>query len=313
MGGEPALSFYSADRSSKVPKHIRPANKGCHLKIETSCRARLAVGALLLSSACVITDELGTEAGSSLRLDAASAYIHRGMVMNGDGVAQADLRTQVPVKSGGTVTLRGFANMDLSNSTAASGDETGWLPPGHAGKVSELDLSLAYEHQVERMLLGVGLISYVFPNGGEFPLTAGTFNGERGETKELFLRAQYDLDQVLPFIGVNLDFDEVYGEYISFGLSTRTYEPVEELELALTAQLSYSDARHSEWAYALPESGFSDARISADASYPLDEFTQVTAGLAYSTVVDSNLEEWFDFIGVESNNFWGAVGLRWSF
>ena len=146
-----------------------------------------AICAALLSS-CILSKDV-EDPRTDVFVHASSMYVFRGQVMNANGVAQGAFKTRMPLRGDKEqgLTLQAFGNVDLSDETASS-DSEAWFPPGHAGKFTEVDLSAAYDRKLGPVQFEAALISYVFPNGTEFPLTAGTFGGERGETKELVLR-----------------------------------------------------------------------------------------------------------------------------
>lgn len=261
----------------------------------------------MLTSSCVLSDE-NRLASNEFRLDVASAYVHRGMLMNGDGVMQGQMRTGLPLKDEGTLTLRTFFNVDLSNSTGSNG----WLPPGHAGEPTELDLEVGYGRTEGKLTYNVGLISYVFPHGKEFLLTAGTFGGERGETKELFGTFSYDLDAVQPFARVFVDIDEVHGYYLNLG-AAKAMEFSDVVDANVSVAVGIADDKHSEWTHGIDVGGLTDLRLEGAVTYPFDKFTTGRLGLGLTTILEDELSDWFDDIGVDDTTLWLSLGFQWNF
>lgn len=262
-----------------------------------------ALAACLGVTGCFIdrSQEARDDFRTDFRVDAASQFNHRGMPQNERGVAQVQLDTYLPVRDGGTLRLKTFGNMDLSNST---GDA--WFPNGHAGKFTQVDFMAAYTRSVGEWDLTAGVQAYILPNGLEFPF------GQRGETKEVFVEAGRAVGDFYPALRLFYDFDEVEDLYAQG--SVRYDLPIDEdwaADFELT--LGYSGEDQSVWNYGIAESGLADLRGVGSVYYAWDEFTEVRAQIGLSTILDSGIEDWFEAIDIESDNAWVTLGVGWSF
>jgi hypothetical protein len=47
--------------------------------------------------------------------------------------------------------------------------------------------------------------------------------------------------------------------------------------------------------------------------YVYDEHTNLNLTLAGSTMIDGTLQDWFDVLGIDSDNLWLSVGGTWSY
>jgi len=260
--------------------------------------------ALLAASACVVPDNARPTA--TIALEAKSAYVHRGMIQNEKGVLQPSVVTTLPAKKDGTVVLRSWGNMDLSNDT---GDA--WLPDGHEFRFSQLDWDLLYEQVLGEWLLTMGIVSYNLPNGLEFPF------GERGATTELLVEGTTRLPEywdLKPSIALHYDYDEVDGAYIH-GALAKDFELDEKSSVEVELGLGWSDDNQSEWNYAQapPSSGFADLTLEGRYAYRIDDHTRVKAMLGYSTVVDGDYSKWIEDIGIDDTILWIGTGVEWSY
>ena len=253
----------------------------------------------LLMTGCII--DSGPRPTVDLELDVVSQYNFRGQVFSDEPVIQPFARVGLATKDGGNVSLDLFGNIETREDNGAS-----WLPDGHAGKFSEVEIQAAYSRQVGQFALTGGLTSYVLPNGLEFP------NGERGETVELFVSASTEIATLTPNVVVHYDIDEVEDIYATAGVM-RGFDLADKLRLDLEFLLGYSGDESSLWTYGIAISGVSDARLSAELSYILDDNTLVRAGVTGSRIIDSELRDWFDVLSIEQDNIYGNIGITWLF
>ena len=237
-------------------------------------------------------------------LIAASQYNFRGMVNNEKGVIQGEAAVTHPTAwANGFLTVAAWANFDLQNDT---GDA--WFPDGHQGEPSEIDLKVAYSETYHEFDITAGVESYALQNPDDFPLT-----GERGETKEAFV----EVGRLVPFdlypaVSVHFDFDEVDGWYMT-GSVAREFPLDEKLTADAKVALSYSDEEASDWTYGLDAAGLADLRVSGALNYFYDDHTTLLTSLNFATIVDDELSDWFDAIGIESDNFWITLGVVWGY
>ena len=216
-----------------------------------------------------------------------SQYNWRGMVQNERGVIQGAAAASVPFRYGGAFGLKAWANLDLT-------DETGdaWMPDGHAGEITEVDLTASYSRRIGTVDLSGGAISYVPANGSEL------LNGRRGGTTEVFATAGGDILPssvfgLYPLLAVHYDGDEADGFYLNGGVF-KGFSVIGDLRLDLSISAGYSTGSHSWWTYGVREDGFSDLRGTATISYPLGEATVLAAGVAASAIIDADIRRWIE-------------------
>ncbi len=237
--------------------------------------------------------------------DIATKFVRRGMVQVDNDVLQTIVDTSIPVRGEGVVSANFFGNMDLHDDT---GDA--WFPDGSAGRFSEIDLTGSYSRAIDRFDVTAGLTSYNLPRGNLFP------NGERGSTNELFASISTDLSGFRPEIVMHYDYDEVDGWYVNGGV-LRAFPINEKFSADVAVSLGWSDEDQSFWNYGVPNgfsgAGFADLQGTGRLFYEYDEHTTFQLLLAASTMIDDGIKDWFDVIGIDSNQFWVALGASWSF
>lgn len=269
--------------------------------------ARSATAVLALTAAgCIVPDD--AQPVVTAGVDVASHFVHRGMVQNENGVVQPEASVFIPAKRDGTIIARAWANMDMSNDT---GDA--WLPDGHAGRFSEIDLNLLFAQRFDNgALVTGGFVKYALPNGLEFPI------GERGETNEFLLEGIYPLSErffsLQPSLELHYDFDEVDGWYVKAGVA-RSFDLSQRMGLSTRLGLGWMDGEQVFWHYGLPDGtrGLADATARVEATYRLRPGVDAKAFLAYSTIVDGELRDWFDLIGIEQDHVYGGLGISMQF
>ncbi|MFN0057182.1 MAG: hypothetical protein ACKVX7_01880 [Planctomycetota bacterium] len=253
-------------------------------------------------SGCLIPE--GTTPVARINTQFASQYNHRGMVENERGVWQSELRTDLADRFGGAVQFGAWGNLDLGDSV---GDA--WFPKGHGGKFTEVDLTAAYARQVGGFDLRGGVISYVLPDGSEFP------NGVRGTTTEVFGVVGHEIPFGLyPSFRADIDWDEVDGYYLNTAIERAlALPPIDPVRALVKLSLGYSDDNHSDWTYGLDESGFSDLRAAGTLFYDYNANTTFSLGLAASTILDDDLRDWFELIDISPDNVWITTGVGFTF
>jgi hypothetical protein len=253
-------------------------------------------------SSCIVAQD------SPVLVDLEADYLtqknFRGMVQNETGVAQGSMAVDLPLVDQGDLVLASEASMDLSNDP---GDA--WFPEGHGGEVTEADLSARYSNEWAGFDWTLGIVNYNLMNGAEF--AQATALGARGPTTELFVavsRAWF----IEPALAVHYDIDEVEDVYVRGSLG-KVFPIGEKWALGAEVGLGWSGEDMSLWNYGLAESGFADLGASVELAWSLSETTSLRALVAGSTIVDSSLQDWFDLIGIETDNVWAGLGATWSF
>lgn len=255
-----------------------------------------------LASCLVVPKDARPELTASAIL--ATQYNFRGMTNVDAPVLQTEASVDLPTRvEKGSISAKVFVNWDLDNDV---GDA--WFPSGHAGEPSQIDLHLAYTENYHGVDITTGFVSYALQNPDDFPFAA-----ERGETKEVFVNATrpvwYDL---VPSLTLHYDFDEVDGFYGNAAVA-RDFPINEQFAADASVSLGYSDEDQSDWTYGLKESGWADLQGRAGVSYFMDVNTTIRLELAGSHIVDSNLRDWFDLIGIDPDAFWVSLGVTWGY
>jgi hypothetical protein len=259
----------------------------------------------LVLPACFVVDKSQPDARQpeiAMRLEILDKYVHRGMPQNRNGVMQGTMDVSLPIENGDTLTIGTFANMDLSSSTGAA-----WFPGGHGGRISEFDVTGTYAHAFDNgIAVAGGLQTYVPPFGESFP------NGPREQTTELFVHAQKEVLGALPVLQLRHDVDQANGTYIRMAVS-EDFPLADKWLLRLGAHLGWSSQSQSFWNYGVRANGWADLQGDAVVEYAYDARTTIGAGLHASTMIDSGLRDWFDLIGIESENLWFGAFVAWRF
>ena len=259
--------------------------------------------AVSLLGSCWITPE-GSRPELSLTGELASQYNFRGMVNVDRPVIQTEMVGNLPTHAEtGFINVRAWTNWNLNNDIGNS-----WFPSGQAGKPSQIDMSASYSETWRGTDFVGGVISYAQQNPDDFPFAA-----ERAETKEFFffVSRQTWLDLV-PRIEIHYDFDEVDGLYLN-GNVGRDFPIGEKWSADAKIALGWSDERQSDWNYGAPVEGFADLRATAGLNWFFDTNTTIFLTLNGSTIVDSELADWFDQIQINHDNFWASIGVSWGY
>ncbi len=272
-----------------------------YLRTNVGRRTRLHGAVFLVScllTGCILPDPVTPRVTATLL--GSTKYMHRGMVQNDNDVLQGELKIDTPTIDGGNLRVSSFGNMDLRNTT---GDA--WFPNGFGGKFSEIDFMLAYGRRIGAFSATIGAVSYILPNGRIFP------NGERGTTTEFFISGAGEVLGITTEAELHLDWDEVDGYYAKIG--ARKVIPIRAFTVDLGAHVGYSDGDHSLWTYGLSESGLADLVGKARVNYRFDDRTTIFTSINGSTILDRDLRDWFDLIGIDDDNLWFELGVDWKF
>ena len=270
---------------------------------------RPLVAALLsapILSGCFVVPE-DADPGVGLELAVASKHIHRGMVQSERGVLQGGMTVDLPAEKvsdgleAGAFDLRAWGNVDLSNST---GDA--WFPDGHAGKFTEINFVGTYSQPLGPVTVDTGVFSYVLPQGQEFPF------GARGETNEVFVTLSGEVLGAIPSISVRYDFDEVNSAYV-IGSVYEEFALSDELQIFTRGWLGYSGAGMSGWNYGIRAAGFADLGGELGLEWFYDDRTTFEAKVSGTTILDDEIADWFDLIGIKDDNVWFTGGVRFAF
>ncbi len=257
------------------------------------------------AAGCVVPADARSEVGAGAVL--ATKFVHRGMTQVDAPVLQPKMVVALPTRSEGRLQFDVEGNMDLRNDT---GDA--WFPDGHAGRFTQLELLASWQRNYGPLALRAGVHNYVLPNGVEF-ITGSPANSERGSTSEAFLIGSVDVLGANPYLSLHYDFDEVRGGYYRGGVQEGI--PLGgDWDLSLDGSLGYVSEAQAAWLYGTTsESGLADLRGEALVGWRYDARTKLRAGLHGSMIVDNGLDDWFSFLGIDSDPIWFSLGVAWTF
>jgi hypothetical protein len=220
-------------------------------------------------------------------------YNFRGVPKDARGVIMADATVAAAVAQGGTASATVWGNMGLSDET---GDAV--FPDDNAREFTEIDGIVDYARTIGVISASFGLINYNFPNVGA------------ESTSEVYAGARWDGLPLHPSLKVFYDFDSFGGFYIQGDISHLfTFNEKTTLEAGIT--LGWMSDEQAKGYFAINESGVSDNTLRAVGRYVLSDHTTLSAGVYYTSVLDSGLRDGLQALGVEDDNFWAALGMSW--
>jgi uncharacterized protein (TIGR02001 family) len=212
-----------------------------------------------------------TYADASAQVDVASHYVFRGMEVSDNAAV--------------------FGNAEI----AAHGFTFGtwaWVDTDSDidNDVNEVDLTLAYEHSVDSLTFGVGLIEYLYPAGGP---------GDR----EIFVSIGCSQTPLNPTLSVYYGLEGTPDKdlYVVLSLS-HTLAVAENLGLTLGGSASWWDRD------ATGERGFAEGTLSAELALSLNENTTLLGTAVYST----NLEDDVLTDAEAFDDVWGSISVSCS-
>jgi hypothetical protein len=257
----------------------------------------------LTAAGCIVPENQKPSVG--LGGTFATRYVHRGMTLVDNPVVQPKLAVELPLVTGDALGVDVEGSMDLRNDTGGA-----WFPDGHAGRFTQVEMQVAYSKTIGDVSLLGGVHTYIVPNGLEFP------NGERGETKEVFVIASTTVLDARPYVAMHYDYDEVRGAYYRGGI--REDIPLgtlfdRKLQLDLDGSVGYVSEAQGAWMYGLGESGFADLRGEAVLSLQYDARTRISIGMHGSLILDDTIDDWFSQLGIDDDPIWFTAGVAWSF
>lgn len=221
-------------------------------------------------------------------------YNFRGVPQDARGVIMADATVAAAVEQGGTASATVWGNLGLTDDT---GDAA--FPDDNARVFSEIDAIVDYARKIGPVSASFGFVNYNFPNsGGES--TTEVYAGGRWE--EMLLR---------PSLKVFYDFDVLNGLYIQGDLS-HVLAVNEQVSVEFGTTLGWMSDEQAKGYFFINESGVSDSTWRAVGRYTLNAHTTLSAGVYYTSVLDSGLRDGLQAAGIEDDNLWATLGVSWS-
>ena len=213
-----------------------------------------------------------------------SAYIWRGMTFNDGLVFQPSIDVS---HKGFGINIWGNLDIDDYNDTLNSGE------------FSEIDMTLSYSFDIQKLSVSLGYIEYVFSAGVE-------------GTREVFVSLGLDIYKGLT-AGLNLyyDVDEIDDIYATATLGYSL--PIgEKFTLDLQALAGYAGKDFAR-AYGGTDGGFNEYVFSATGTYTIIENLSVSAYLNYTGAIDDDVLPDVNSGGLQDVDFFGGVGIYYSF
>lgn len=207
-----------------------------------------------------------------------SKYMWRGLNLTDDPVWQPDAWV-----SAYGFTFNVWGNMDL---TDVNGNET---------EFNEIDYTLNYAGEYEKLSYTGGIIHYVFPNTSFAPTT------------ELYASVGYDV-LLQPSLTVYYDFDEADGIYGTLGLGHSFEIPqftdMVSMSLDLSGHVGFATKNWNNFYYGADHTAFVDLVFGAALPIAIGDYVTVSPTVTYSTVMDTVMRS----KAADEHNFvWGVL------
>lgn len=247
-------------------------------------RVLMCVVAMVLSGVSVARAE--DEVSFDVAADFFSKYIWRGQNVVDDWVLQP----------GASIGYKG-----LTGSIWGNADVTGEVVDDW--EFSEVDYAIDYSNTLpgqEALGYSIGLIYYDFPN------TAWE------ATSEVYAGLTADLP-LSPAVKWFYDFDEAEGSYIQLSVGHMIEKIASWTEenycgVSLGASVGYGTDNYNDFYFGVADGAFNDLTLSAGMPFCLGSLT-IKPSIGYSVMIDDDIRE----ATGESDNFWGGVGVSYSF
>lgn len=239
-------------------------------------------------------------------LDYSSKYIFRGIPQTDEPVLQPGIDLVIPKVGLGQLAIGWWGNLNLTDGAGRSKEN----------EFTEYDWSLAYGLALNEMVnLEVGTIYYYFPHGGkDFTPMNGLGNNHDSDTHEFYGQATLTLAAGFQAVATGYyDGDEVKSWYVSSGVNHHA-KLTDTWSSTLSAQVAWAPENYNKAYFGYESGGFNDVLLGASLDAAIDKNFRLKIGVAYSEIIDTDLERAVDNMpGAHSNNFWFKVGLHGSF
>jgi uncharacterized protein (TIGR02001 family) len=254
----------------------------------------LAVVALALAGAAEADD--GT--GVGVDLSYAERYIWRGIPVEEAGAFQPSLTL-----SGGGFSLNAWGNVDLTDwgKRAGYGDET--------GSFTEVDYTGGYEGSIGPAIIGLGFITYTFPNQTELGAIP---------TTEAYLGVGFDVP-LSPSLYTYWDLDDQATEgsdYTALGLghSFELWKSGETaLGLDLSGHLGFANSKFLKAYYGLSaDNSFHDWSASVALPLSLSKGFSISPSYVYSSLMNDQCRRAVNAAGRHPEAGIFGVTVGWS-
>jgi hypothetical protein len=217
----------------------------------------------VIALAIVLASSSAWAADATAALDVYSAYVWRGITFNDSPVAQPSIDVS---KNGFGVNVWG--NFDLDEYYGDYPDDM---------EFSEVDLTLYYGFNIQKLDVTVGWIEYLFPAGGL-------------GTREIYASLGYPL---IGGLSAGFDFywdiDEVESYYTDLKLAY-SMDLMEKLSMEAAAKIGFAGEDFAEYySAAATDGGFYDYGFSVGVTYAMSEALSFGAKIGYVGSLDDDV------------------------
>ncbi len=205
-------------------------------------------------------------------------YVSRGMTTNNDPVFEPN-----PWVSYKGFTASAWGNMDLTNYN------------GMSGNLNEMDYTLDYSNNLDKLSYSAGLVYYTFPHTGA------------KDTSEAYIGVGYSI-LLKPKLVVYYDFLQVDGFYGNFAIShsfdVPEFSKVVKTSLDLCAQVGMGSKNFNSFNFGCDHTAFTDMVFTASLPVVVSDHFSIKPTVSYSTVLDRTIRT-KNF--KNDNVIWGVV------
>lgn len=219
-----------------------------------------------------------------------SKYVWRGI-----NLVDAPVFQPTAAVSFGRWTFSAWGNMETINANRY----------GRHGKATndftEVDLTVDYSWQWEKLKFSLGVIHYIFPNTG----TTSTTEVYGGVGLDCLLE---------PTVTVYQDIDEAHGTYVTLGLS-HAFEDVckptagTSMDIEIGGTVGWGSSSHNAFYYGVGESGLTDFTASVGFPVDLGKGWTLKPAVNYSTLLNQSIRN----AQSPDTNVWFGLSLTYSF
>jgi uncharacterized protein (TIGR02001 family) len=225
-------------------------------------------------------------AEATAAVDFASAYVWRGLTFNDGFVIQPSI--DVAAKNGFGVNVWGNYDVSDYDNNVSSND------------FQEVDLTLYYSKTFGKLDAGVGVINYLFPQGGD-------------ETTEAYLSLGYPIVGGLSAsLTIYYDF-EAFDElsYANLAL-TYAYDITDKVSLEAGASAGWAGEDFSA-SYGGEDSGLWDYTLSLSVGYAITDALSASAGVTHVGALDDDNLVDGNTPGTLDTETYATVGVAYAF
>ena len=231
---------------------------------------------LALGCALSILPLAAGAAETVLQVDALSAYVWRGQVLNDEAVFQPSLN----VAASNGLSFNTWANWNLTDS----------LGENSKNEFNEVDLTVSYDVPVKVVDLTVGAAEYEYPNQTVAAADETSSAFALPSTREAFVSVGKEDLLLSPSATVYYDFGAVNAFYGLISIS-QSFEATKELSFDVTLSVGAGDSDYNTYYFGVDKVKLNDGNAKLGASYAFTESLSVSAYAMYTYLLDSSIRD----------------------